>query len=78
MPCGCRKPGRLFLMGAVEVEVIMNTHRGSERRHGQRRQVGERRTEIRWEPDKEDRRHGVGRRQSDVAPKFWNDPDRNG
>ena len=56
----------------------MNTHRGSERRHGQRRQVGERRIEIRWEPDKDDRRHGVGRRQSDVAPKFWNDPDRNG
>lgn len=78
MPCGCRKPGRLFLIGAVEVEVIMNTHRGSERRHGQRRQVGERRTEIRWELDKDDRRHGVGRRQSDVAPKFWNDPDRNG
>ena len=60
------------------MEVIMNTYRGRERRHGQRRQKGDRRNDIRWEPDKEDRRHGVGRRQSDVAPKFWNEPDRNG
>jgi hypothetical protein len=44
-----------------------------ERRKRQRRQVhNDRREDIRWEPDKEDRRSGEERRNLDK----WNDRDR--
>lgn len=56
----------------------MSIYRGKERRYARRREQDDRRADIRWEPDKEERRHGVGRRQSDVSPRFWIEPDRNG
>ena len=56
----------------------MSIYRGKERRYAGRREQDDRRADIRWELDKEDRRHGVGRRQSDVSPRFWIEPDRNG
>lgn len=47
-----------------------------ERRRQQRRQQADRRLEIRWEPDKEDRRDGDGRRQEDIGPLNPGDRDR--
>ncbi|MGL4753904.1 MAG: hypothetical protein ACRCXB_16120 [Aeromonadaceae bacterium] len=47
-----------------------------ERRRQQRRQQADRRLEIRWEPDKEDRREGDGRRQEDIGPLNPGDRDR--
>lgn len=46
----------------------MSIYRGKERRYARRREQDDRRADIRWELDKDDRRHGVGRRQSDVSP----------
>lgn len=47
-----------------------------ERRRQQRRQQADRRLEIRWEPGKEDRREGDGRRQEDIGPLNPGDRDR--
>jgi hypothetical protein len=38
---------------------------GIEQRRDQRRASGERREQIRWEPDKKERRKGHGRRSTD-------------
>ena len=46
------------------------TYKGPERRRTQRRQTGDRRQEIRFEPDREDRRKNDGRRKTDQ--RFWN------
>lgn len=43
---------------------------GPERRRDQRRKTGDRREEIRFEPDREDRRQQHGRRKTDQP--FWN------
>ncbi|HEX4880755.1 MAG TPA: hypothetical protein VFV18_00215 [Porticoccaceae bacterium] len=43
---------------------------GPERRHKQRRNTADRREEIRFEPDREDRRQKNGRRKTDQQ--FWN------
>lgn len=40
-------------------------YKGAERRKFNRRTVAERRKEIRWEPDKPNRRQNAGRRASD-------------
>lgn len=40
-------------------------HRGPERRRGERRQSGDRRDEVRWEPESTNRRDGFGRRVTD-------------
>ena len=47
-----------------------------ERRRRQRRQLADRRLDIRWEPDKEDRRQGDGRRQEDTGVLNPGDRDR--
>lgn len=48
------------------------TYMGPERRRGSRRKKPDRREEIRFEPDKEDRRNSTGRRDEDYDP--WKDP----
>lgn len=45
-------------------------YRGPERRRGQRRITPDRRMEIRFEPDREDRRKNSGRRKTDQL--IWN------
>jgi hypothetical protein len=44
---------------------------GPERRKGNRRSGSERRTEVRFEINKQDRRQAQGRRKGDKGPKFW-------
>jgi type II secretory pathway predicted ATPase ExeA len=44
---------------------------GVERRRGNRRDGEDRRSDVRFEPDKEDRRKSDGRRKDDTNPKFW-------
>ena len=44
---------------------------GVERRRRNRRSNEERRKEVRFELDKEDRRQDPGRRKDDKSPKFW-------
>ena len=44
---------------------------GVERRKTDRRDYHDRREEVRFEFDKEDRRKGGGRREDDKSPKFW-------
>ncbi|GAA4501919.1 hypothetical protein [Pseudaeromonas paramecii] len=44
---------------------------GPERRRGERRQQTDRRKDIRWEPDKEDRRQSPGRRKDDELLPYW-------
>jgi len=44
---------------------------GQERRRTQRRSGIDRRTEVRFEPGKDDRRENFGRRADDNTPKFW-------
>lgn len=46
------------------------TYKGPERRRDQRRKTADRRQEIRFEPDREDRRKRGGRRKTDGL--FWN------
>lgn len=47
-----------------------DTYKGPERRRDQRRKTSDRRQEIRFEPDREDRRKNNGRRKTDQLP--WN------
>jgi hypothetical protein len=47
-----------------------DTYKGPERRRDQRRKTTDRRQEIRFEPDREDRRKNNGRRKRDQL--FWN------
>lgn len=47
-----------------------DTYKGPERRRDQRRKEADRRQEIRFEPDSEDRRKSGGRRKRDQI--FWN------
>ena len=42
-----------------------SSHAGPERRKFVRRSGIDRRTMLRWEPDKDDRRQGTGRREDD-------------
>lgn len=44
---------------------------GQERRKRDRRSTPDRRTEVRFEPGKDDRRQTDGRRKGDKQPKFW-------
>jgi hypothetical protein len=44
---------------------------GPEQRRGHRRGGEERRKDIRFELDKEDRRKDQGRRKDDETPEFW-------
>ena len=46
-------------------------YKGPERRKEQRRKKNDRREEIRFELDKEDRRKGAGRRKSDRDGNLW-------
>lgn len=46
----------------------MSDYQGKERRRGPRRLISDRRQDVRWEPDKDDRRQKPGRRASDVDP----------
>ncbi len=47
-----------------------DVHRGPEKRKEQRRKKSHRREEIRFEPDKDDRRQNPGRRKTDGD--VWN------
>lgn len=49
------------------------TYKGPERRHGERRSGHDRRELIRFEPDKEDRRSHIDRRES--KRDIWKDRD---
>lgn len=44
---------------------------GVERRRYDRRQAVDRRGEVRFELEKDDRRKNQGRREGDNAPEFW-------
>jgi hypothetical protein len=44
---------------------------GKERRQGNRRSGIDRRTMVRFEPGKDDRRENHGRREDDKCPDFW-------
>lgn len=44
---------------------------GEERRRTTRRSGLDRRTDVRFEPGKEDRRRSAGRRLEDDNPQFW-------
>jgi len=44
---------------------------GAERRKTDRRDYHDRREEVRFEFDREDRRKGGGRRKDDKSPRFW-------
>lgn len=44
---------------------------GPERRKSNRRTNKDRRTEVRFDPTKQDRRKNQGRRKDDNTPKFW-------
>jgi len=44
---------------------------GVERRRANRRSGIDRRTEVRFEPSKDDRRQNHGRREDDNSPQFW-------
>ena len=46
-------------------------YKGVERRKENRRKKSDRRTEVRFEPGKEDRRQNSGRREDDASPTFW-------
>lgn len=49
----------------------MSDYQGPERRREQRRRIVDRRTLIRWEPDKRDRRRDGGRRENDEIRPRW-------
>ena len=49
-------------------------YRGAEQREDKRRKSKDQRTEIRFEPDKEDRRKRSGRRITDADP--WNNKEK--
>ncbi len=58
--------------GAASTDADGTKHyKGTERRKDNRRQNQDRRTEVRFEPGKEDRRQNPGRREDDAAPTFW-------
>ncbi len=44
---------------------------GPERRRDNRRSGMDRRTDVRFEPSKDDRRQNHGRRHDDNSPHFW-------
>lgn len=50
---------------------MANHHQGPDQRFTQRRRGKERREEMRWEPDKEDRRKTTGRRHDDWQNRLW-------
>lgn len=50
---------------------MKDPYQGPERRRHERRNGHERREEMRWEPDKEDRRHSEGRRSCDKQNSLW-------
>ena len=55
----------------VEDAVGKRQYNGPERRRENRRQQMDRRTEVRFELSKEDRRKNEGRREDDVKVKYW-------
>ncbi|MCB1690121.1 MAG: hypothetical protein KDI33_16615 [Halioglobus sp.] len=63
-----REPGR-FLADVVEPERIK--YEGDERRMENRRQLKDRRIDVRFNITKPDRREKPGRRAEDVLPTFW-------
>ncbi len=50
-------------------------YRGPDQRRQTRRQTNDRREDIRFEPDKEDRRKGPGRRKEDQDNSLWRQRD---
>lgn len=65
---------REFTEGAASfepAETRAETYKGPNRRRVHRRNRGDRREEMRFEPDKNDRRVNPGRRAEDKTPKFW-------
>ena len=44
---------------------------GQERRRGNRRKGQDRRGEVRFDINSDDRRQNAGRRKTDKSPKFW-------
>ena len=52
-------------------EAHVKKYMGQERRRVDRRQSSDRRVDVRFEVDKNDRRQKNGRRHNDAAPKFW-------
>ncbi len=54
-----------------EKERAPEGYKGTDRRRKHRRAHGDRREEMRFEPQKPDRRTCEGRRSDDKRPKFW-------
>lgn len=50
-------------------------YRGPDQRRETRRQTSDRRDSIRFEPDKDDRRKGPGRRKEDQENSLWRQRD---
>lgn len=46
----------------------MGDYQGKERRRHSRRVTSDRRQDVRWEPEKDDRRQMPGRRAGDIDP----------
>ena len=55
----------------VEDAAGKRQYNGPERRRENRRQQADRRTEVRFDLSKEDRRKNEGRREDDVKVKYW-------
>ena len=55
----------------VEDAAGKKVYKGPERRMGNRRKAKDRRTEVRFDLTKEDRRKSQGRREDDNTPDFW-------
>lgn len=64
-----RDPGQstFLVRGAAGTKV----YNGPERRHANRRHAQDRRTEVRFDLSKEDRRQQQGRREGDIRTDFW-------
>jgi hypothetical protein len=52
-------------------DVPGKEYTGQERRRVDRRQITDRRDDVRFEVNTSDRRQKEGRRHNDAAPKFW-------
>ena len=64
-----RDPGETASI--VEDAAGKKIYKGAERRRDNRRQASDRRTEVRFDLTKEDRRKNPGRREDDKTPDFW-------
>ena len=59
------------MIGDAKEGAKKKPYEGIERRRQNRRQAKDRRGEVRFELDKDDRRKNHGRRHDDNSPDFW-------